>query len=266
VVIRINPTPPSHKGGGVRGQPPPVDQGKIYQQEELKMTEIRDAGSINYTSAQTPQTEPRKSEEATPNPPADEVVISKPEKSLVKKIIEFPGKVIGTAIGGVTAVASAPLHLIPGAVKGIQEGLASDKGQGSEGLFHFTMWAQNLALGAGAGLMLGGPLGAAIGAGAAVLFSGINTFIGEKSGAYENMVKNVEAKVDKAIEDNVGNKTKVLVQNAVEGSIIGGAAAFKSGAKVGYDAGKGVVEGVFGGVEGIIEGVYEAGKSIITGK
>lgn len=226
------------------------------------MTEIRDAGSINYTHGNLPQTPPHKPEEEVKTP-TDEVVISRPEKSLAKKIIEFPGKILGAATGVVTGAVSAPLHFIPGAVKGIQEGLATEKGQGSERLFHFTMWAQNLAIGAGAGLIMGGPLGAAIGAGAAVIFSGLNTFIGVKSGAYEKMVKDIEARVDKAIEDNTGNKTKVLVQNAVEGSIIGGGEAFTSGAKVGYQAGKGIVEGVFAGVEGLVEGVYEAGKSLI---
>jgi len=229
------------------------------------MTEIRDAGSMKYTGANMPKAAPKKTEEGV-EAPKDEVVISKPKQSLARKIVRFPGKVIGTAVGGVTAAASAPLHILPGAVKGIQEGLTSEKGEGSEGLFHFTMWAQNLALGAGAGLMLGGPMGAVIGAGAAVVFSGVNTFIGERSGAYEKMVEDVEARVDKAVEDNVGNKTKVMVQSAVEGSIIGGGEAFTEGAKVGYQAGKGIIEGVFAGVEGIAEGVYEGTKSVFKGK
>ncbi|MCD4784582.1 MAG: hypothetical protein K8T10_12245 [Candidatus Eremiobacteraeota bacterium] len=229
------------------------------------MTEIRDAGSTQYTNTNLPKIPPKKAEEGIESP-KDEVVISKPKQSLARKIVRFPGKVLGAAVGGVTAAASAPLHIIPGAVKGIQEGLASRKGRGKEGLFHFTMWAQNLAIGAGAGMMMGGPVGAAIGAGAAVVFSGVNTFIGERSGAYEKMIEKVEARVDKAVEDNVGNRTKVVVQSAVEGSIIGGGEAFTEGGKVGYQAGKGIVEGAFAGVEGIVEGVYEGVKGIITSK
>jgi hypothetical protein len=228
------------------------------------MNEIRNTGSVNYTGSMAPSA-PLPKTEAEVKPQGDQVTLSQ-EKPLYKKIIEFPGKAVGAAVGVVTGAASAPLHVLPGAFKGIQEGLASDKGQRSEGVFHGTMWLQNLALGAGAGFIIGGPVGAAIGAGAAAVFSGVNTFIGEKSGSYEKMVEKVEVNVDKAVADNTGNKTKVVVQSAVEGAIIGGGAAFSSGAKVGYEAGKGVVEGVFAGVEGLVEGVYEAGKSIITGK
>jgi len=232
------------------------------------MTEIRDNTAMKFESSQMPKVQPKKIAEEGVKAPVDEVVLSKPKKSLAKKIIQFPGKVLGAAMGGVTAVANAPLHIIPGAVKGIQEGLTSDKGEGSSGLFHLTMWAQNLALGVGAGMIIGagGWVPLLIGAGAAALFTGTSEFIGERSDAYDNMIEHVEGKVDKAIEDNEGNKTKVMVQNAVEGSIIGGGAAFKSGGKIGYQAGKGIVEGVLGGVEGVVEGVWEAGKGIITGK
>ena len=230
------------------------------------MTEIRDAGSIKYSSAQMPKAQPKKIAEEGAQVPQDQVEIGKPKESLAKKIIHLPAKVLGAVGGAVVGVANAPLHILPGAVKGIQEGLTSDKGEGTHGLFHFTMWAQNLALGAGAGFMMGGPIGAAIGGGAALAFTGVSSFVGERSDAYDDMIEHVEAKVDKAVSDNTGNKTKVMVQNAVEGAIIGSGAAFKSGGKVGYQAGKGIIEGTLGGVEGVVEGVYEAGKSIITGK
>ena len=230
------------------------------------MTEIRDAGSMQYANSQMPKAQPKKVSEDTPQVPQDQVQIGQPKESLAKKIIHFPAKVLGTVGGAVVGVANAPLHILPGAVKGIQEGLTSEKGEGTHGLFHFAMWTQNLALGAGAGFMMGGPMGAAIGGVGAAIFTGVSSFVGERSDAYDGMIKDVEANVDKAVEDNTGNKTKVMVQNAVEGSIIGGGAAFKSGGKVGYQAGKGIVEGVMGGFEGVVEGLYEAGKSIITGK
>lgn len=226
------------------------------------MTEINKAGAFNYTQAENVKSRPSRAKEETVKQPSDEVTLSKPKKSVAKKIIEFPGKVLGAVGGAAVGAASAPLHIIPGAVKGIQEGLASHKGEGSQGLFHFAMWAQNLAIGAGAGLVMGGPIGAAIGAGAAILFTGATSYMGHKAEAYDMMVEHVEDRVDKAISDNEGSKMKVLVQNATEGSIIGSGAAAKVGWKVGYEAGKGVVEGVFGAIEGLAEGVYEAGKSI----
>lgn len=231
------------------------------------MTEIRDAGSLNYTTRQA-ATQPKKIAEEGAKAPTDEVVISKPKESMARKIIHLPAKVIGAAVGGVTAAANAPLHIIPGAVKGIQEGLTSDKGERSEGAFHATYWLQNLALGAGAAVALtsGGWIAAGLGALGAAIFSGVSSFVGERSGAYEKMIENVEKNVDKAVADNTGNKTKVMVQSAVEGSIIGGGAAFKEGGKVGYQAGKGIVEGLFAGVEGIVEGTYEGIKDAITGK
>lgn len=227
------------------------------------MSEIRQTSGHNYTQVNNMKVQPQKAQAEGVKEPADEVTLSKPRKSVAQKVIEFPGKVLGAVAGVAVGTANAPLHVIPGAVKGIQEGLTSHKGEGSKGLFHFTMWAQNLAIGAGTGLMMGGPIGAAIGAGAAAVFTGISDYMGEKSDSYDKMIEHVEAKVDKAIEDNEGPKMKVLVQNATEGSIIGSAAAGKSGWSVGYQAGDGIVKGVFGAVEGLAGGVIEAGKSII---
>jgi hypothetical protein len=222
---------------------------------------------VNLTINQTPprldnQQQPAVEEAKTPT---DQVTLSQPKESTARKVIHFPAKVLGKAVGAVTGAISSPLHVLPGAAKGAQEGVASYKGRGSEGFFHFTHWAQNLAIGAGAGLMIGGPFGAAIGAGAAALVTGVSTFVGEESKAYDKMIEHVEAKVDKAVEDNTGPKMKVLVQSATEGAIIGGSTAGKVGFQVGYEAGKGIVEGTFGAVEGLAEGVWEAGKSLVKG-
>lgn len=226
------------------------------------MTEVNKAGSINYNMS-FHKTSPKKETKEKVDIPKDEVTLGKPKKSLAEKIIEFPGKVIGTAIGVATGAVSAPLHVIPGAVKGMKEGVAEYKGEGTKASFSLTLWAQNLALGAGAGFMIGGPIGAFIGGAGSLIFTGFLSYMGEKTDAYDNMISTVERDVDKAVADNEGSKMKVAVQNLTEGAIIGGGSAAKVGWKVGYETGKGVTEGVFGAVEGLAEGIYGAGKSII---
>lgn len=231
------------------------------------MTEIRDAGSLQYTNPNMGKAPAAKANtEAEVKTPTDEVTLTKPEKSLGKKIIEFPGKVIKGVAGVAVATVTTPLHIIPGAVKGLVESQARHKGEGEQGPFHVAMFAQNIAAGAATGFMMGGPMGAAIGGGAALLFTGLTTWIGDKSEAYDKMTAQLEAKVDKALEDNKGTKTEVAFQGATEGTIIGGATGAKAGWHVGYESGKGIVSGVVGLVEGVAEGVYEVGKNIITGK
>ncbi len=227
------------------------------------MSEIKNVSGMNNINLNSRTAEMKPPAEEQTQVPQDQVSIGKPKESLARKIIRFPARAIGTVVGGVTGAVSSPLHVIPGALKGIAEANSSRKGEGGQVLFHLARWTQNLAIGAGAGMVMGGPIGAAIGAGAAVLLTGTTSFIGHKAGAYEDMVEHVEKRVGKAVEDNEGPRMKVVVQNATEGAIIGGAAAGKVGAKVGYEAGKGVVEGVFGAVEGLAEGVFEAGKSIV---
>ena len=228
------------------------------------MNEIKSVGNVNNINLnnKTGDVKPQAQEES--QVPQDQVTIGKPKESLARRIIHFPARAIGTVVGGVAGAANAPLHVLPGALKGMAEGTTSDKGEGGKGLFNFALWTQNLAIGAGTGFAVGGPFGAAIGTGAAVLFTGVTSFVGHKAEAYDKMVNYVEDRVDKAVEDNQGPKMKVLVQSATEGAIIGGGAAGKVGAKVGFEAGKGFVEGVFGAVEGAVEGVYEAGKSIVS--
>ncbi|MCD4783238.1 MAG: hypothetical protein K8T10_05320 [Candidatus Eremiobacteraeota bacterium] len=229
------------------------------------MTEIRDTGAINYTKSNIPKNPPVKADSEEIKQPTDEVTLSKPKKSFGKKVIEFPGKVIKAAAGTVVGVATTPLHVIPGAVKGMHEGVTEYKGEGEQGSFHVAMFAQNMIAGASVGFLVGGVLGAFIGGGAGLALSGITTYIGGKSEAYDKMTDDMEAKIGKALEDNKGTKTEVAFQNATEGSIIGSATGLKTGWKVGYESGKGIVSGVVGAVEGIAEGVYEVGKNIATG-
>jgi len=231
------------------------------------MTEIRDTGAINYTNANMAKTPPAKKEGgAEVKPPTDEVTLSKPKKSFGKKLIELPGKVVKGIAGVAVATVTTPLHIIPGAVKGMQEGVTEYKGEGEQGPFHVAMFAQNIIGAATAGFMVGGPWGAAIGGAGGLLFTGLTTWIGDRSEAYDKMTEHLEAKVDKALEDNTGTKTEVAFQNATEGSIIGGVTGGRAGWHVGYESGKGMVSGVVGAVEGVMEGVYEVGKNIISGK
>lgn len=230
------------------------------------MTEIRDAGAVNYTKSNIPQSPPVKVDSEEVKPPTDEVTLSKPKKSIGKKIIEFPGNVVKAVAGTAVAVVTTPLHIIPGAVKGLQDGTSEYVGKGEQRPFHVAMFAQNVIAGAGIGFMTGGPMGALIVGGAGLIFTGITSYIGRKSEAYDKMTEQIDSKVGKAMEDNKGTKTEVLFQSGTEGAIIGGVTGAKTGWRVGYESGKGIVSGVIGAVEGVAEGVYEVGKNIVTGK
>jgi hypothetical protein len=230
------------------------------------MTEIRDAGSINYTNTNMVKSPPAKTEqEAQVAPPTDQVTLT-PEKSLAQKIIGIPGRVIEGIAGTAVAVVSTPLHVIPGAVKGLCEGVSDSKGNKETSPFVGTLFAQNIAAGAGVGFAVGGPMGAAIGGGIGLVASGFLSWFGEKTDAYDNMIAKVETKVDKAVEDNKGTKTEVAFQSATEGGIIGGVVGAQAGWQIGFETGKGVVSGVVGVAEGVAEGIYEVGKNILKGK
>lgn len=228
------------------------------------MTEIRDAGALNYTDPKMAKKPAIKADAETPvKPPQDEVTLTKPKKSLGKKIIEFPGKVIKGAAGAAVALVTTPMHAIPGMVKGMNEGVVERKGRGSETSFHLAMYTQNALIGIGAGLaMMGGIWGAVIGGVGMLAFTGVTHWMGDKTEVYDKMIDNIENKVDNALKDNQGTKTEVMFQNLTEGGIIGAGSSMKTGWKVGFEAGKGIVSGVVGAAEGIAEGVYEVGKNI----
>lgn len=196
--------------------------------------------------------------------PKDEVTISKPKKkSFGQKLIEFPGKVVKGIAGAAVGVVSSPLHVLPGAAKGMYEGVTKDKDE-NMAPFHITMFAQNVGIAATAGFMLGGPLTAGLAAGGALLFTGLTTWMGHKTEVYDKLSQKIENKVDNALQDNQGSKTETAFQNATEGLIIGGAVSGKSGFSVGYDSGSGAVSGGVDVVEGIMEGVYQTGKNAVN--
>jgi len=231
------------------------------------MTEIRDAGSINYTNTNMMKNPPAKLEQDPQvAPPTDQVTITTPEKTLAQKIIGIPGRVIEGIAGAAVATVSTPLHVLPGAVKGLCEGVSDSEAKGTSRPFYTTLFLQNIALGAGTGFAIGGPMGAAIGGGVGLVTSGLLSWFGEKTEAYDKMIEKVEHKVDKAVEDNKGTKTEVAFQSATEGGIIGGAVGAQAGWKIGFETGKGVVSGVVGVAEGVAEGIYEVGKNILKGK
>ncbi|MFP4498069.1 MAG: hypothetical protein ACLFQV_07650 [Vulcanimicrobiota bacterium] len=220
------------------------------------MTDINKTGSVNYTNQAPARALPRKEAESQAAP-RDEVQITRKEESLAKRIIRFPGRAAGKVAGVVTGSISAPLHVLPGVAKGVFAG-----SRGGDAAFHITQWGQNLGIGVGVGLLMGGPVGAAIGGGAAAIVSGLSDFVGYKTDAYDAMMEKIESNSSKAISDNTGAKMKVAVQNMTEGAIIGAGTAVKSGFEVGRDAGEGLVQGVFGAVEGLAEGVINGIGSV----
>lgn len=224
------------------------------------MTEIRDAGSVRYNSPQgkPPVRSKPKNEETLPK---DKVTLGR-KKSLGEKIIEFPGKVVKGIAGVAVGTITAPLHALPGALKGFHLGASNMDSEGNWS-FYLSMAAQNIAIGGSVGFSLGGIIGAALGAGAGLLATGIMGFVGDKLDIYHSMFKKMDDKVEKALKDNKGSKTEVAFQNATEGTIIGSAVAVKEGWKVGYEAGKGMVGGVVNVAEGVAEGIVETGKNII---
>lgn len=229
------------------------------------MTEIRDTSSMKYNNAARANKAKAKPGDEKAKPPKDEVTLGR-TKSVGEKIIEFPGKVVKAAAGAALGTVSTPLHILPGAVKGLHEGTTSYRGSGKEWPFHLTMFAQNIALGAGAGLMMGGPLGAVIGGLGGLALTGITTLVGQKTETYPRMIEKTEGKIEAALQDNEGTKTEVAFQNATEGTIIGAGTSAQYGWKVGYESGKGIVSGVVDVAEGVAGGILEVGKNIIKGK
>ncbi len=187
----------------------------------------------------------------------------KAKKNFVQKLIQVPGKVLKGVVGVALGAATAPLHIIPGAVKGLGEGVNKSY-RGRMGSFHTAMFLQNVGTAATAGFLLGGPVTAALAGGGALAFTGLTTYIGEKTGVYDELAKQTEEKIEHALSDNKGNATSVAFQDATEGTIIGAAVAGGKGFSVGYDSGKSIVSGAADVVEGSLEGLYEVGKNIVN--
>lgn len=204
-------------------------------------------------------------ENAAPQAPAQEPTPPEEKKTVVEKIIEFPGNVIKVTAGTIVGLAAAPLHILPEAAKGLFEGVTNDKG-GAELPFLGVAYLQNAALGATGGFMVGGPLGAAIGGGGGVVYTAIASLISHKAGLVHKFMDEIETKVDKALKDNKGTGVEKAFQGATEGAIIGGALGVKHGFQTGYDVGKGVVSGVVNVAEGVAQGVYQVAKNIVKGK
>jgi hypothetical protein len=186
------------------------------------------------------------------------------EKTFAQKVIEVPGKILKGVVGTAVGAASVPLHVIPGAVKGLHSA-----GQGydskSTGPLHVTMGLQNTALGAGAGFLYGGPIGAAVGGAAGLAVSLINSYVAEKNGKYEELAEKIDAKVSKALEDNKGSKTEVLFQNMTEGTIIGSASVASHGFTLGKETGEKTVNGLINVAEGVAEGAVEVAGNVLRG-
>ncbi|HXE73956.1 MAG TPA: hypothetical protein VNO81_14950 [Candidatus Nitrosotenuis sp.] len=164
----------------------------------------------------------------------------------------------GLAVGAGSAAFHAPL----GVVKGISEGLASQKNQGGTGWYNLGFFAESVGLGAALGACSGGLAGAAIGAGVGLVGGAVLRYAADRAGADEKWVDAVEKAVDRAVADNTdGTRMKIMVQNATEGAIVGFGTGVREGWNIGREAGKGLV----GGVLDVAEGIYEGIKEVIFG-
>jgi|GEM_PF-3186690 len=194
------------------------------------------------------------------------------------RITDCMGALVGTATGA----ASIPLHLFPGAVKGLNEALSSQKGEKSEAAFHNALIVQNLLLGAGAGMAGGGLPGSIGGAMSSSALTWLLEKKAEKTKAYETMIETIENKVDRVVSEHPPKNAPAVIGNATEGALIGAWEAGRTGARIGYqigfDATKSVGRGVKWAAEkvghaaertvgdavtGLAGGIYEAGKGII---
>lgn len=221
------------------------------------------AGGIKGAVKHAPESE-------VPQEDGDKKLAAPEEKPLGKKIIEIPGNVIKAAAGTAAAAVTTPLHILPGALQGLNRA-ANKEEDGkvyrsirSDKIFHKAMYLQNTLLAAGAGLAVGGPIGAAIGGVSGLTFTGITHWMGDKTEVYDKMQDNMANKIGEALKDNKGTPLETKFQDLTEGTIIGAASAVKTGAYVGYEAGKGIVSGVVSAAEGIAEGIYEVGKNVVT--
>jgi hypothetical protein len=195
---------------------------------------------------------------STPAAPANPAPVQE-ERSLGRTIAELPRKAIEGVAGGIGGVVGIAYHTLPGAVEGLAEGLAAEKGRGGSGWYTTVLLAETIGTGAAIGAFVGGPAGAAIGAGIGLVSGAIYRFLEGRADVPERFVQQVETKVDEAIADNTdGSKSKIVVQNMTEGIIVGTGVGIKEGWNIGYDAGKGTVAGVMDVTYGIAEGIWEA--------
>lgn len=223
-----------------------------------------DMNTVSQVRIQNIEKPPAQSGEAAKNEaaaePSDSVTVSK-EKSLARKIgeaiVDFPIKVLEFGVSTVTGTAYAAKNLVPGALEGINEGVTDHKGRGRTGWFTFGTIGEFTAGGAAVGFTMGGPISAAIGAGVGLLSGLLLRGFEALTGADDMVVKAVEDRVDKAIQDNTtGTPIQIATRNATEGMIDGSVTGVTAGWKLGRSFGKGLVSGLRGAADGAKEAIF----------
>lgn len=214
------------------------------------MSGIGAVGGADKSYTKPPAKTIAKKEETVQSEPQDKLEVKK-DISGARKVIE---KVIGSPTGLVTMAANAFGGVFSGgaaAVRGIENG--------SEGPHEFMSSLGYVALGAGAGAMIGTPIvggivGGALGLGVAVLSMA--------SGSTVKIADKIGAKGKKASSDNVPTESKIkdVTMNFTEGGVVGAIEGGKEGFKQGVQYGAGVVSGVIEGTKGFVgalAGTYE---------
>ncbi|MDQ7821663.1 MAG: hypothetical protein RDV48_02585 [Candidatus Eremiobacteraeota bacterium] len=226
---------------------------------------VKITGSQIPPQAERPQGAPQQKEEQAAPSQADSVNISGKSTGTVGKILKgiamFPIKAAETASGIVVGTASAAIHGLPGTAEGISEAVNKETDYVDTGWYKATLMGEFIAGGAVTGFMLGGPVGAGIGAAAGLFTGGLLQFFEGKARFPKEFCRAVEESVDTAIQDNQGpSKAQTFSQDITEGAIVGTAVGMKKGWDAGYEAGKGIIGGVRDVAEGVIEGIEEAIK------
>lgn len=186
----------------------------------------------------------------------------KQKKSLFKKILGVPRKVLGATAGVVGGLVGMAMEAPDGLMQGTVVGAAENE-EASKKFHGGLMRLESLLAGAGAGFAMGGPWGAAIGAGVGLVGGHILRRVEKKSGKDKEIAQNLTKAVRYAQKDNAykmetdeyGYRDKTpyeTFRDGVEGAITGTGAGLREGFKGGYAAGKGTVDGVFDGIMGIV--------------
>lgn len=220
-----------------------------FERREINNPENQQAEVRQESAAQTAQ-------ESTP----DSVTIGESKSTLRKigeAIIDFPVKVLEVGLSATFGTAYAAKNVLPGAVKGISEGLADDKGYGSHKLFDLVSIGEMTAAGAVAGFTMGGPVSSLIGAGVGFVSGLLVKGIESMTKADDKLVKAIEENVDKAVADNKeGTPIQIATRSATEGLIEGTLTGVTVGWQLGASFGKGVASGLRGAADGAKEAFF----------
>jgi hypothetical protein len=167
----------------------------------------------------------------------------------IGKVIKAP---IALASGIVGAVSTLPTGLIHGTKAGMElaEGEKLDSYDLRKTAKSVNLWTKigSVGLGAAAGAMLlGGPIGIAVGLAGGLISAAIASKLQKKGGADKEIGRGILNAVNYAHNDNKETDSKAYntYRDVIESAAVGTAASLKEGFKVGYLGGEAAQEGVF---------------------